>query len=84
MFPGEYRNLRLWGAEAYDLALSKLERNLGRDREDVKHLGRIVPLDADLLEQRYRLELRPYLVNVERHDLTIGLWIEMLREQRQP
>ena len=34
MFPGTYRNSRLLGAEAYDLALSKLERNLGRDRED--------------------------------------------------
>jgi hypothetical protein len=83
MFPSAYRNLRLLGAEAYDLVLSKLERNLGRDREDVKHLGRIVPLDADVLEQRYRQELRPYLMNVERHDLTIRLWIEMLREQSE-
>ena len=58
MFPGAYRNLRLLGAEAYDLALSKLERNLGRDREDIKHLGRTVPLDADVLEQRYKQELR--------------------------
>jgi hypothetical protein len=83
MFPGAYRNLRLLGAEAHDLALSKVERNLGRDREDIKHLGRTVPLDADVLEQRYKQELRPYLVNIERHDLTIGLWIEMLSEQSQ-
>jgi hypothetical protein len=69
------------GAEAYDLALSKLERNLGRDREDIQHLSRTVPLDADVLERRYKQELRPYLVNIERHDLTIRLWIEMLREQ---
>ena len=75
--------MRLLGAEAYHLALSKLERNLGRDREDVKHLGRTVPLDADVLEQRYRQELRPYLVNTERHDLTIKLWLEMLAEQSQ-
>lgn len=75
--------MRLLGAEAYDLALSKLERNLGRDREDIKHLGRTVPLDADVLEQRYKQELRPYLVNIERHDLTIRLWIEMLRDQSQ-
>ncbi|MGC9969945.1 MAG: DUF6036 family nucleotidyltransferase [Bryobacteraceae bacterium] len=81
MFPGAYTNLRLLGAEAYDLALSKLERNLGRDREDIKHLDRAVPLDADALEQRYKQELRPYLMNVEHHDLTLGLWIEMLREQ---
>jgi hypothetical protein len=83
MFPGAYRNLRLWGAEAYDLALSKLERNLGRDREDIRHLGRTVPLDAGMLEQRYKQELRPYLVNIERHDLTIRLWIEMLSEESQ-
>jgi len=83
MFPGAYRNLRLLGAEAYDLALSKLERNLGRDREDIKHLGRTVPLYADVLEQRYKQELRPYLVNTERHDLTIRLWIETLSERSQ-
>ena len=83
MFPGAYRNLRLLGAEAYDLALSKLERNLGRDREDIKHLGRTVPLDADVLEQRYTQELRPYLMSIEHHDLTLGLWIEMLREQSE-
>ena len=35
MFPGADRNLRLLGAEAYDLALSKLERNLARDRDIV-------------------------------------------------
>lgn len=56
-------------SEAYNLALSKLERNLGRDREDIEHLGRIVPLDADALGQRYKQELRPYLTKVERHDL---------------
>jgi hypothetical protein len=42
-----------------------------------------VPLDADVLERRYKKELCPYLVNVERHALTLGLWIEMLREQSQ-
>jgi hypothetical protein len=42
-----------------------------------------VPLDANVLERRYKQELRPYLAYIERHDLTIGLWIEMLREQSQ-
>ena len=83
MFPGGYRNLRLMGAEVYDLALSKLERNLGRDREDIKHLGRTVPLEANVLERRYKQELRPYLVNLERYDLTIRLSIEMLCEESQ-
>jgi hypothetical protein len=30
-------------------------------------------------ENRYHSELRPYLANQERHDLTLRLWLEMLR-----
>jgi hypothetical protein len=77
IFPSAYRRLRLLGLDAYDLALSKLERNSARDREDVRFLARAVPLDLAVLEDRYRRELRPYLANVERHDLTIRLWIDM-------
>jgi len=76
MFPASHQRLRLFGLEAHDLALSKLERNAARDREDVKYLARAVPLNADLLESRYRTELRPYLANRERHDLTMRLWLE--------
>jgi hypothetical protein len=68
----------LLGLEAHDLALSKLERNSARDREDVKYLARAAPLDLSVLNNRYQLELRPYLANTERHDLTIRLWLEML------
>lgn len=78
MFPSAYRRLRLWGLDGYDLALSKLERNSTRDREDVRFLARAVPLDLAVLEDRYRSEFRPYLAATERHDLTIRLWIEML------
>jgi len=78
IFPSAYRRLRLLGLDAYDLALSKLERNSARDREDVRFLARAVPLDLAVLEDRYRLELRPYLAAIGRHDLTIRLWIEML------
>jgi hypothetical protein len=78
MFPSAYRRLRLCGLDAYDLALSKLQRNSARDREDVKFLARAVPFDLAALEQRYRSELRPYLPTIERHDLTMRLWIEML------
>ena len=80
MFSSAYRHLSFMGLEAHDLALSKLERNLGRDREDIKYMARAVPLDLDLLETRYRDELRPYLAIPERHDLTLRLWLEMLRE----
>ena len=37
MFPSVYRRLRIFGLEAHDLALSKLERNAARDLEDVKY-----------------------------------------------
>ena len=78
MFPTAFRRLLLLGLEAHDLALSKLERNSSRDREDVKYLSRAAPLDLAVLENRYQSELRPYLVNTERHDLTMCLWLEML------
>ena len=74
MFPAAYSRLRIFGLEAHDLALSKLERNAARDREDVKYLARTVPLDLDLLETRDRTELRPYLASPERHDPTLRLW----------
>jgi hypothetical protein len=79
IFPAAYRRVHLAGLEAHDLALSKLERNSARDREDVKFLARAVPLNLTTLEGRYRSELRPYLAAAERHDLTMRLWIDMLR-----
>jgi hypothetical protein len=36
------------GPRPYDLALSKLERNSQKDRDDVRFLARSVPLDLDL------------------------------------
>jgi hypothetical protein len=78
MFPVAFRRLALFGLEAHDLALSKLERNSARDREDIRFLARAAPLDLSVLESRYRSELRPYLANTDRHDLTMRLWVEML------
>ena len=80
MFPTAFRRLALFGLEAHDLALSKLERNASRDREDIKFLAHAAPLDLSVLESRYRSELRPYLANTDRHDLTMRLWMEMLSE----
>ena len=45
---------------------------------DLKYLAHVVPLDMAVLESRYFSELRPYLANTERHDLTMRLWLEML------
>lgn len=83
MFPKEYRHLRLCALDPYDLALSKLERNIQRDRDDVKHLARSVPLDLEVLKERYEKELRWQLGNPQREDLTLKLWIEMIEEDRR-
>ena len=82
MFPGAYKHLRICALDPYDLALSKLERNIQRDRDDVKHLAQSVPLDLKILKERYEKELRWQLGNPEREDLTLRLWTEMIEEER--
>jgi hypothetical protein len=82
MFPGAHMHLRICALDPYDLALSKLERNIQRDRDDVKHLAQSIPLDLKTLKERYEKELRWQLGNPEREDLTLRLWTEMIEEQR--
>jgi len=81
MYPGVFEHLRLLALEAHDLALTKLERNGQRDRDDVKHLARTGRLSTHTLTQRYQAELRPYLGNPEREDLTLKLWVEMIEQE---
>lgn len=77
MFPGAWPRLRLLALEAHDLALSKLERNIERDRDDVQQLARAGYLNPDVLRERYYSELRRNLLAHEaRHDLTLRLWLE--------
>jgi hypothetical protein len=83
MFPGAYRHLRLMALDAYDLALSKLERNGQKDRDDVRFLARSVPLDPEVLKRRYATELRWQLGRPEREDLTLRLWIEIILEDKE-
>ena len=73
MFPEAYKHLRICALDPYDLALSKVERNIQRDRDDVKHLAQFVPLDLKVLKERYEKELRWQLGNTEREDLTLKL-----------
>jgi len=80
--PGSFKHVRLLALDPYDLALSKLERNTQRDRDDVRHLARTVQFDMVILQERYQKELRPYLGNPEREDLTLRLWIEAIEEDR--
>lgn len=83
MFPGAYQRLRIYALDPYDLALTKLTRNIERDREDVKYLARTIGFDLEVLKHRYQTELRPYLIgDPNQHDLTLELWIEMIQEER--
>lgn len=82
MFPGTFKYLRLLAFDPYDIALAKLERNIQRDRDDVKHLARTIPFDLDVLRARYEKELRPLLANPDREDLTLRLWLEAIEEER--
>jgi len=82
MFPEAFKNLRLFMLDPYDIALAKIERNSARDRADVLHLARVVPFDLEVLKERYTDELRVYLGNPEREDLTLKLWLEMIEETR--
>jgi len=76
IFPGVWRFVSLYALEAHDLALTKLERNFERDRDDVQRLARAGWLNRGVLLTRYREELRPYLSRESWHDQTLQLWIE--------
>ena len=82
MFAGAFSRVRLFALDPYDLALTKLERNLDQDVEDIRHLARVVPFDLEVLKRRYEDELRPYLGRPDREDLTLRLWIEIIEEDR--
>lgn len=82
VFKGEFQNIKLFALDPYDIALAKIERNIQRDRDDVKHLAEVVPFDLEILKERYENELRVYLGNPEREDLTLKLWIEAIEEER--
>lgn len=79
----QWKNLRLFGLEAHDLALSKIERNSRRDSQDVRGLAQAGLIDPDILDSRYHQEVRPYLLGkFEWHDATLKRWLEAIREIR--
>jgi Nucleotidyltransferase of unknown function (DUF6036) len=82
MFPGTFKHLLLMAPDLYDLTLTKLERNIERDRNDIRCLARTIPFDLNLLRELYEIELRPYLGNALREDSTLQLWIEAIEEDR--
>jgi hypothetical protein len=77
MFPSTFRNIHLFALDPYDLALSKIDRNIQRDRDDVKHLIKTVPLKRLILQDRFERELRPIFVgDARRAELRMKLWLE--------
>ena len=82
IYPGVFKKLSLYALDPYDIALTKIERNSPKDRDDVKYLARTVPFDLKILRERYYKELQGYLLVPERVDLTLKLWIEMIEEER--
>lgn len=78
IFHGRFKNLSLKALEAYDLVLSKLDRNWQKDREDVEYLAKHAPLDAEILRKRYEKELRSYMADAiaQKLDNTLNLWVE--------
>jgi hypothetical protein len=77
LYGGRFRKIRLFVPDAYDLALSKLSRNIERDRQDVEYLAKTARLEAGILRTRYTEELRPLLIgDVRQHDQTLEFWIE--------
>lgn len=75
------QNLSLKVLEAYDLVLSKLTRNSPKDREDVKYLAAQLNLSFGLLYERFANEMKPWVANPDRHELTLTkVWCEYFAE----
>lgn len=84
MYAGAFAKIRLFAPEAHDLALMKLQRNIERDREDVKHLARNGHITTKQLLNRYEQEMRPYIALPEqRTDPVIQFWIDMISEEQE-
>jgi len=83
MAAGQFKRLKILIPDAYDCILSKIERASPKDRDDADYLLRSQNLDAQVLRERYKQELRHNLIgNVEWHDRTVELWIEIFRAPR--
>ena len=77
LLPGHFRNLHLFVPDPYDLVLSKIGRNIERDRQDVEFLAKTKSLDPAILRARYEKELRTIVIGPPgRHDATLEFWIE--------
>ena len=82
MAPGQFKRLKLLVPDPYDCILSKLGRAGSKDRDDADYLFCSQKLDAQVLRGRYENELRHNLIgNIEWHDGTLKLWLEIFEAQ---
>lgn len=88
IFTETYKNLRVRILDPYDIVLTKLGRNIQRDRDDVRFLAREIPLKVERLKERYLTEVQWQFAEGHRYgprykaDRDIGEWIEMIEEDR--
>lgn len=82
LFEGAFNNLRIFAAGPYDLALSKLERNSEKDRDDVLRLASAAIFDLREFERIYKEEFKLYVEDRLFHRTTFEFWLELISEQR--
>jgi len=81
-----FYRLRIFIMDPYDIALSKIDRNVTKDRQDVSYLAKTVPLDLDILQERFWREVEPDLLNsrIKRACADhLQQWVEMIEEERK-
>jgi hypothetical protein len=59
MSSGRFKKLKIFAPDPFDLVLSKLERNSPKDQGDVEYLAKAVPLDPQILRDRYEKRITP-------------------------
>ena len=76
--PARFRNVTMKLLEPHDLALTKLDRNSPKDREDVRFMAERGLIRSAVLKERYEKELKPYTLNERRLSLNLELWLDDL------
>jgi Nucleotidyltransferase of unknown function (DUF6036) len=76
LYPGTFKQIRLFVLDPCDLVLSKICRNAERDREDAKYLIKTQKINAAVLKERFDSELKCNLIGPPKlHEETLGFWI---------
>jgi hypothetical protein len=75
----QFKNLKIFIPDVYDLILSKMERNSPKDYEDVHFLAEKYSLGFAILRKRFDEEL-DFIPNRERHISTLNFWREWFQE----